>query len=214
MYNVFWSHSPLLFHSAPSGSTSNSPSFASLISIPASEGWGGAEALGKPSPRCAGMFIDSVFLRQPQVLWIHELRVTVMSRRHCFPRLLASIIFPHLHPRRFLSLGEGVCMYVPSVDKHSTDTYSLNFNKLWVSALTTTYYVKKLPYEVWDLCINSRVWRYEFRGPFETMSIQQNDSNKVTPGAFEHPWKFHNQVLGQMYSTKMSSTNFAFLPVE
>lgn len=25
------------------------------------------------------------------------------------------------------------------------------------------------------------------------MSIQQNDSSIVTPGAFEHPWAFHNQ---------------------
>lgn len=146
-------------------------------------------ALGEPSPRCAGMFIDSVFLSQPQVLWIHELRVTVMSRRHRFPRLLASEIFPHLHPRRFLSLGEGVCMYVPFVDKHSPDTYSLNFDKLWISALTTTYYIKKLPYEVWELCTNSWVQRYEFRDhlklcPFRKMIVVKSPLGPLnTPGS-------------------------------
>lgn len=117
-------------------------------------GWRAAPQLWEafPSPCCNVDWI--IFCRQARLEWVHEFNSLIMTRRHCFSAvLLTSVFFTVLLISflwRFLSLEGRQCdMDVPFVAEHSTDTYSLHFDQLRVSALTSVHRTKKLPW--WGL---------------------------------------------------------------
>lgn len=57
--------------------------------------WGGSSCtLTPPCWSADWVALFQNLLRQPQLVWVHECRGPVVSRRHCFPGPLAFAIFP------------------------------------------------------------------------------------------------------------------------
>lgn len=115
-----------------------------------------------PSPTHASLLtgqcdLEQILHRQPWQLWFHE-----CSSLDFAPVLTDLWLLQSLPPplaQCSLSLGGGCCVDVLSVAKHSTDSYFLHFDQLWIYVLTTVNFT--------DLWIE----RWEFGGPLYTMSV-------------------------------------------
>lgn len=111
-------------------------------------------------PHYAVDLLDLVWVlcRQPELLWFHKRNDPFMSKRHpYYLRSLALKIFLLFLLWHSPSLvGEGVIQVCYVTAEYSIDTYSLNFNHMWDSALTNVDYKKTF------LCEDTKL--YESKG--------------------------------------------------
>lgn len=113
-----------------------------------------------------------------------------MSRRCCFVAVLPNAWFLWFHCPLFCicpwALGGSGIRTVPFVAVLLGHLFSLNFD-LWPSTLTASHFSKKKS-DVSAIYTNLWIEKYQCRWQFDSMIIQQNNSNRSIQGIWAICW--------------------------